>query len=133
MTSNPTCPFDTVEIVNTPQNQYTLEWSDNKISLIVDKAPESGTEVVQIRATAMGGAFIESTIEIVILELENTEVSMMDIMASVAEFTQEVGDLYFEFSFNLASFNTSFVNIESQLPSVSFGTIQIELGNGTDA
>ena len=68
MTSNPTCPFDTVEIFNTSQNQYTLEWSDNKISLIVDKAPESGTEVVQIRATAMGGAFIESTIEIVILE-----------------------------------------------------------------
>ena len=68
MTSNPTCPFDTVEIVNTPQNQYKIEWIDNKISLTVDKAPKSGTETVQIKATAMGGAFIESTIEIVILE-----------------------------------------------------------------
>ena len=68
MTSNPTCPFDTVEIFNFPQNQYTIEWIDNKISLIVDKAPESGSDTVQIKATARGGAFIESTIEIVILE-----------------------------------------------------------------
>ena len=58
---------------------------------------------------AMDGAFIESIIEIVILELENTEVSMMDLVASVAEFG--VRYLYFEFSFNLASFNTSFDNI----------------------
>ena len=57
---------------------------------------------------------------------------MMDSVASVAEFTQEVGELYFEFAFNQASFNTSFVDIENQLPPVSFGTIQVELGNEAD-
>ena len=62
MTSNPTCPLDTVEIFNTAETQYVLEQNDNKISLTVVKSPESGIEVIQIRATAMGGAFIEEII-----------------------------------------------------------------------
>ena len=58
---------------------------------------------------------------------------MMNETASVAEFMQEVEELYFEFHFNQTSFNASFINEEAQLPPVSLGTIQVELGNGTDS
>ena len=58
----------------------------------------------------------------------------MTELFSIAEFQEEVRDLNFEFQFNAASFNgTAYVDEEVMLPAVSLGTIQIELGNLTDA
>ena len=82
---------------------------------------EALTEFVTIKAIASGGNSVEAVIEIVYSERPQS-------LIFFAEFTEDVTGLSFDFSFAAGTFE----NQALALPSVSFGTISIQLGENSD-
>jgi hypothetical protein len=82
---------------------------------------EALTEFVTIKAIASGGNSVEAVIEIVYSERPQS-------LIFFAEFTEDVTGLSFDFTFAAGTFE----NQALALPSVSFGTITIQLGENSD-
>ena len=79
------------------------------------------TDFVTIKATANGGDSAETVIEVVYSERPQS-------LILVAEFTEDVTGLSFDFTFSAGTFE----NQALALPSVSFGTITVQLSEAPE-